>query len=797
MLDCLDTERQAEQLGKSYAGSKPGVIPPIADSWSVPQIHYKSFLNFIGRHCGHWSDATPELARKLERAIQSIADKNLAVHELKALMLAFDEDATGKIGKRAFQVACHRSRLLSNMKEEDIERLSSVLSTEGAGHVLYVPFMVHIKGVCSKCNDFSDRDIAPDIAEQLLKNSLDAEGTLMPLRSWLVRHTDCETFTLTPRDMNGLLREFSVVYRAEDLEAFISELASGDSEDSPPITSTRRIVDTRDLLKHLIKLRGPWSGFQKELCVKIRNLLKLSDGTTSGAAVMDGQNEYERREYSKDTHESAVARKMLTRLRALSSISNRLSSAARDDQTLRNKKKDPMPEGYIEATAFAYIVRGAGLTLSDKDIGYLADATDFYPFAENVRYDAIIEALVADTKQNTETNRFAINHLTKLLWTTATKLHRSKNEWVADVTCVFRGFDKNKTGFITTEDFQLALSLLTIPIASNIVKDLPLMPAGDGLVPYMQILEPCLQPPEATERQMRQNYRESSEKDVHAFDQSDFARTGDMLSTKRRSVDNYHRRTAGVLEGEEEELLQGYMQSALNDGRHRFKEMSSHGSPQKSPNKDHGYGVISEKATRAADKAKQGEFYEIHKNQFKNKDHAVQALLKVVRKCLKDILQENGGRDLAYKHMLKAFHRFDTERTERVLPRDFCLAVSVLIGDDAIVLNKQDWTDIIAHFIDEQEKFVEYEVFCEKVLNTRELQTVGPSDNVGNRRDNTATSRRSSSGTSTARGSGKRNSTNPGYKNAGRPSTSGGTTDDYNLNKSYGLSVNSRGISRR
>ena len=184
----------------------------ISDVWAVPQIHYKSFLSFIGRHCGHWSDASPELARKLKNAVRGISEKNLASHELNALMLAFDEDNTGTIGKRAFQVACHRSRLLSNMKEEDVERLASILASEGAGQVSYIPFMIHIKGLCSKCSDLGD-DVAPDIAEQLLKNALDGENTMMPLRQWLVRHTDCETFTLTPRDMNGLLREFSVVYR--------------------------------------------------------------------------------------------------------------------------------------------------------------------------------------------------------------------------------------------------------------------------------------------------------------------------------------------------------------------------------------------------------------------------------------------------------------------------------------------------------------------------------------------------------------------------------------------------------
>ena len=82
------------------------------------------------------------------------------MHELNALLLAFDEQGTGTIGKRAFQIACHRSRLLANMHENDIERLALVLSTEGGGNIMYMPFMVHVKVVSSKCMDYSD-DVVP------------------------------------------------------------------------------------------------------------------------------------------------------------------------------------------------------------------------------------------------------------------------------------------------------------------------------------------------------------------------------------------------------------------------------------------------------------------------------------------------------------------------------------------------------------------------------------------------------------------------------------------------------------
>jgi hypothetical protein len=41
---------------------------------------------------------------------------------------------------------------------------------------------------------------------------------------------------------------------------------------------------------------------------------------------------------------------------------------------------------------------------------------------------------------------------------------RSTVEWISDVEAVFQGFDTLKSGYITTEDFSLALDLLNAPV---------------------------------------------------------------------------------------------------------------------------------------------------------------------------------------------------------------------------------------------------------------------------------------------------------------------------------------------
>jgi hypothetical protein len=346
----------------------------------------------------------------------------------------------------------------------------------------------------------------------------------------------------------------------------------------------------------------------------------------------------------------------------------------------------------------------------------LADATDSNPYAENVRYNVILEALSVEVKRHTDSNLFALNHLCQLLWNTASKLHRTKEEWVADVNTVFKGFDVTGTGFISTEDFSLALSLLTVPLSHNIMKDLPMYPDGDGLVPYKQLLATVLEPPEHSKFNREGNKKASGGE--HSYDyvnaKYDF-KPGDTTAMKTKSTENMHKRLTGKLPTDHPELfdeeahpLQGIAASALNTMSDK-RQMS-----RSNAGRDLGYGS----AVALHSEGDVGETHDVHK---RSQMKAVSALTKVIRKVLKDVLMENNGVEVARRHMLKAFRRFDSEETEKCLPRDFCLAVSVLLGDDAIVLNKNDWTDIVEHFMDEQGKLVEYENFCNHVLRTSDV----------------------------------------------------------------------------
>merc|ERR1712196_415869 len=105
-----------------------------------------------------------------------------------------------------------------------------------------------------------------------------------------------------------------------------------------------------------------------------------------------------------------------------------------------------------------------GCPISEQDIMTLADATDTNPAATFVRCDVVLEALSFDpsTLESTyaDAGVFALDHIRDLLWRNAAHLKRTRIEWIADVQTVFAGFDRGKTGFIPTEDFITALSLL-------------------------------------------------------------------------------------------------------------------------------------------------------------------------------------------------------------------------------------------------------------------------------------------------------------------------------------------------
>jgi len=632
----------------------------------VPMVYYKSFLAFCSRHTGDWSDAAPETTSAVLEMIRSTSEPIKGLHEFSSLLQAFDEGKSGKIGNRAFQIVCHRARLFANLSEPEIRNLSDILTAEGGGSIRYTAFLIHLRVMCGRVLAESNNDI-PDIAEQLLVNCTDAKNTILPLRNWLLRHTDVESCKISLKELNAMLREFSVLYRPDDLQSLLMEIGSagpedGDKADHGHEGAERREsssdLDTRNLFKHLFKIRGPWMALQPYICNRMVHAMTMTGSalfsTAPGEAPVASNNNQGATTFGFPKGprgiETAAARRVLARLRAFTEISNDVSGGGVSGGDGR----------MVDLDIFGAIAKATGLPLSDEELLILADATDYHPLANRIRCDVILEAIsfentttgtAGDSEKKSNKSlmdqelspsaTFAIKHLKDQLWNTCKRLKRSADEWINDVNAVFRGFDHGGVGFITTDDFTMGLALLNAPCNADILRDIPSVPEGPGMVSYKEILDALLVPPVS------------------------------MFATKDKSKG---------------------MGSAHSTGRAGASEAKDTASGDRGSN--------SKIAGSSSTGAKRGEKLSQEEKDKKEREMSVSMLVTVVRKSIKGFIIKDSSLEAAWMCLVRAFRRFDALECGKVAPRDFCLAVSVLLEGDEVLLTESQWTDIITHFTD-------------------------------------------------------------------------------------------------
>lgn len=126
-----------------------------------------------------------------------------------------------------------------------------------------------------------------------------------------------------------------------------------------------------------------------------------------------------------------------------------------------------------------------------------------------------------------------------------------------------------------------------------------------------------------------------------------------------------------------------------------------------------------------------------------NKDAPVSVLITVIRKALNSFISTDETLESAWMCLLKAFRRFDPSENGTVSPRDFCLAVSVLLGGDEVLLSEAAWIEVIEQFTHKDPKKgsaagrgggasdksnlaqVDYMEFCGVILDTQDLKAAG------------------------------------------------------------------------
>ena len=144
------------------------------------------------------------------------------------------------------------------MPEKDLEKLSKILTSGNDGKINYLPFLIHLRTLNSSIHDKeenmssemsydnnyngqyksrnNDNDV-PGIIEQLIINSTDANGLLIPLRKYLIQNiqehkknrssdsnVEKNNFEITVKQLTELLEHFTVMFVPKDIVKLITEI---------------------------------------------------------------------------------------------------------------------------------------------------------------------------------------------------------------------------------------------------------------------------------------------------------------------------------------------------------------------------------------------------------------------------------------------------------------------------------------------------------------------------------------------------------------------------------------------
>lgn len=413
----------------------------------------------------------------------------------------------------------------------------------------------------------------------------------------------------------------------------------------------------------------------------------------------------------------------------------------------------------INKNMFRNIMVSMGVSLSAKDCEILADATDWHPSGQRIRCNVVLEALrfcslTQNEKSNepgksprtkapasprfvepnpdavrgdgsspyqfTESETYVINHIKLLLWRTAEVARRTPAQWRADVYSLFKGFDVNKgnpvlanvavnrnagktrqvgeantslsesieqklSGFVTLQDFSIALGLLNCSVSGPLLFDLPFL-GGDSakggnpddgynvgagpqvLVPYMDILALLLVAP----IEEIQAEADSKRRDLTALQKAQLPKEAPKAADMRikGAPLQGHGHDPATKENAES-------RPAVQDVKAVLKPF------------DPTVGALLYVVRKAP------EFIELIQQQKHQGSHAAQAVVE--KKHGKGTVGTplTHAQEQAWMTLLKIFQKFDADDAGTVTPRQFCMAVSVLLSDDDVIFTKEDWFHVI------------------------------------------------------------------------------------------------------
>lgn len=733
LLDCLDFESQALEMSEEVSTIDPLLTNAdrqthrsSSNALSISLIKYSNFLSVCSRHAGKWYQASPALNEHLKVLLmeKQEADIIAGFKEFRLLLKTFDEDSTGSVGYRPFLISCRRSRILSKLEPEVMTELAKVLAEEGSGSVPYELFLLHMKSLYHQVKSLRslNKEIVPSsklesfqLFNQLFTHGSDkSDGTLQPLRRWILIASDKnkqirrqkDDFlvdpnlqVLTKQNVADLLRDFNVVYSPEDMEVILDDIRMSSAifdyfteTDSSPLhylpphegKLDEFSVRSTNLVHCMLQCRAPWAQRNPKLALKIKKMLSRAS-TNAVETLITRMRSFAKytnlfgneTELVIDFADDEDGEEDYAELLDKKVEQPKIQKATMNDSSRKNASRSEA-EAFISKDAFLQVVQSSGLNLSPADIDFLADESDASLEPSRIRVGILLEALSesdergglqdvlnqvreefdndaarqhlqkrgsAKSKNHKSLSQdrgsddappaaFAIKHLQTLLLNSADVLRRSTTEWSCDVLSLMDGFDRGG-GVCTPQDFVMGLHLLSVRLSSDLLANIPRISKSVDMIPYKKILELVF---------------------------ADF-----IHSEKSSMLDN------------------GFEQSAYNDLIYGSDDAGG------------GKKDYSVQRSSSAPSTQRGRTQQPQADN--NSLPAVHSLVHMVRKRLNIFIAgSKADNEQALSTLLTVFSRFDQNRDEFVTPRNFCLAVSVLMDGDIPLLTKADWEAVVTYF---------------------------------------------------------------------------------------------------
>jgi Ca2+-binding EF-hand superfamily protein len=431
---------------------------------SLPMIDYYSFVKFVSRHCGSWTDSKPQLSNLLQKIVASLLHPLPCVQELFSLFVSFDENQNGFISMRSFLVACHRSRFFANVDEAIIEELGNTLVLDGVGEIQYRLFIVQLRGIYMKVMAERQEAASSDsangsIIHQLLENATDSETqSLTPLRNYLVstlQLDSLQSLVISLKEFQRLLREFSIVYQSTEFESLLLEIAvdyqtnssANDfqleeefQEDEEEFRTRRgrgrgakgergeviKMIDIPRLMKLLMSARLPWYQrnlpLTKKLLHSLNKLSKERERENDSFLASATTNHMTSRQL--ESSNTKVLNRIISRINAFAledledqeeggtGRAARRRGAGKEDihdilQTNDSVSSSSYQKGrLIEWNIFDYIIKSMGILLTPHEIRFLCDSSDPNPECNRVNPYLLLDLLhIYDSTNNNSSGR--------------------------------------------------------------------------------------------------------------------------------------------------------------------------------------------------------------------------------------------------------------------------------------------------------------------------------------------------------------------------------------------------------